>query len=131
MLRNLSAVRPWQHVLEPLTGYVLLAERLLGGDRDAAKGWNFGPDVENCWPVEKIVTQAQQQWPGFQFEVTDPKRHEARYLMLDSTMARNELGWKPLLNIEETLSWTLNWYEAFISRGEILTDDQIRTYLKP
>lgn len=130
VLRNLSAIRPWQHVLEPVVGYLMLAERLLGGERDFAKGWNFGPDVENCWAVEKIVARAQERWPGFSYQVTDPRRHEARYLMLDSSLARRELGWSPALTIQETLDWTLNWYEAFISRREILTEAQISAYLK-
>jgi CDP-glucose 4,6-dehydratase len=130
VLRNLSAVRPWQHVLEPVVGYLMLAERLFEGDRDFARGWNFGPSVENCWSVDKIVARAVERWPGFAYEVTDPRRHEARYLMLDSTQAREKLGWRPQLDIKETLDWTLNWYEAFIGRGTVSTDVQISAYLK-
>jgi len=129
VLRNLSAVRPWQHVLDPLLGYSLLAERLTAGEVRMAKGWNFGPELENCWTVEQIVSEAKKHWPGFEYDTTQAVHHEAKLLMLDSAKAREELGWKPVLNIHDTLAWTLDWYEAFKNK-KVITAQQIGEFLE-
>lgn len=131
VLRNVSSIRPWQHVLEPLAGYLMLAERLFKGEKKSAKGWNFGPSLENCWTVGQIVEEAKVQWSQVQFQTPPPGHalHEAKFLMLDSTQARTELGWRPRLDIRETLKWTLGWYEGFIRSGEIQTLQQIRKFL--
>jgi CDP-glucose 4,6-dehydratase len=130
VLRNLSAIRPWQHVLDPLSGYLQLGEELMKGKKEFAKGWNFGPDLESCWTVEQIVKKVKQHWSGFDYDMTQAERHEAKLLMLDSTQAREELGWQPALKIEKTLAWTLQWYEQFQNSGEIITRAQISEYLE-
>lgn len=128
VIRNMGAVRPWQHVLEPLSGYLMLAERLLGGDRSFAKAWNFGPTRENCVPVGEILQIAKEKWCGFDFETTEATRHEAKFLMLDSTLARRELSWLPHLDVKEAVTWTLDWYRSFIDSDQVLTETQITNY---
>lgn len=130
VLRNPQSTRPWQHVLDPLHGYMILAEQLMNGNARAATCWNFGPELDSCWPVEKIVKFATNYWPGFEFELQSNPHHEAKLLMLDSSKAHRELKWKPAFNIEETLAWTLDWYQAFISKKEVLTAQQIDKFLE-
>lgn len=129
VLRSPDAVRPWQHVLEPIMGYMLLAEKLMKGDTSAASGWNFGPHIDGCWTVGQIVKEAKKIWPGFEYELEPAEKHEAKLLMLDSTKAREQLKWAPVLNVEETLKWTLDWYGEYIRNGKVTTDAQIREYL--
>jgi CDP-glucose 4,6-dehydratase len=109
-----GAIRPWQHVLEPLRGYMMLAERLWGNTRDFSEGWNFGPREEDAWPVGKLVARAAGLWgEGAAWKTDeDENPHEARFLKLDCSKARTELGWTPLLDLETTLTWTAAWYRA-------------------
>lgn len=128
-IRSPKAVRPWQHVLEPLNGYMLLAEKLLAGQKDFASAWNFGPEIDGCWTVEQIVKEAQKIWSGFEFEIVNNDRHEATLLMLDSAKAKAQLQWLPVLNVEETLKWTLQWYKDYLRDGKVDTSAQIEEYL--
>lgn len=111
-IRAPDAVRPWQHVLEPLHGYLLLAERLAAHpERDAfAQAWNFGPDQDGCLSVGQVVERLA---PALQvaWKVTaDPQPPEARLLRLDSTRAKHSLGWSPRLHPDQALQWTAGWY---------------------
>jgi CDP-glucose 4,6-dehydratase len=128
-IRNPRAVRPWQHVLDPLSGYLRLTEALSAGQADFAKGWNFGPTLESAWPVEKIVGAVKARLPGFDFFVEPSKEHEANLLTLDSEQARRELSWKPSWGIETALDKTLDWYACHQGSGELLTDRQIREHM--
>jgi CDP-glucose 4,6-dehydratase len=114
LIRNPKAIRPWQHVLDPLMGYLLLAERLLAGDAAFATAFNFGPLDSEIWPVERIATHLADRWGAgaawLQDSSTQP--HESRTLRLDSSRARIELQWEPRLNTETALDWTLDWYLA-------------------
>jgi CDP-glucose 4,6-dehydratase len=114
VVRNPLAVRPWQHVLEPLAGYLLLAQRLAAGDAAAADAWNFGPGESDAAPVERVVNEAVRLWGGKarwkRDETVQP--HEAHLLRLDASKARRELGWRPRLGLDETLRWTIDWYRA-------------------
>ena len=106
-LRNPAATRPWQHVLDPLAGYLLLAERLCA-DPAYAQPWNFGPDAGDSLPVAAVVEAMQAQWtadPG-------PHPHEAATLAIDATRARQGLGWQPRLRLRQALDWTAAWYRA-------------------
>jgi CDP-glucose 4,6-dehydratase len=128
-IRNPSAIRPWQHVLDPLSGYLQLAEALFAGRRAFAKGWNFGPTLDEAWPVEKIVDAVKARLPAFDFFVEPSKEHEANLLTLDSEQARRELGWRPRWGIETALEKTLEWYAAHRASGALLTDRQIREHM--
>ncbi len=128
-IRNPHAIRPWQHVLDPLSGYLQLAEALYAGRRAFAKGWNFGPNLESAWPVEKVVGAVKQRLPAFNFIVEPSNEHEANLLTLDSGQAQRELGWKPRWPIETALEKTLEWYAAHRESGELLTDKQIREHM--
>jgi CDP-glucose 4,6-dehydratase len=114
LIRCPKAIRPWQHVLEPLQGYITLAEHLLTGRPDAASAFNFGPGEDDAWPVERIADKLAAMWGHGASWVRDnsPSVHEAHYLKLDSSKARAELGWRPRLKVETALEWTLHWYRC-------------------
>jgi CDP-glucose 4,6-dehydratase len=132
LIRRPDAIRPWQHVLEPLYGYIMLSEHLLLPEGRYASAYNFGPSDEDAWPVERIANKLAEMWgAGVSWE-RDPDMgaHETNYLRLDASKARHELGWQPRLRIEEALEWTLAWYRAW-SRGENMmefTTKQIADY---
>jgi CDP-glucose 4,6-dehydratase len=134
-LRNPRAVRPWQHVLEPLSGYCLLAQKLPADPQRFAKGWNFGPSPEDVASVATAVGQLARHWgrPGdFQPQAGDHP-HEAEVLTLDSSMATRELGWAPRLSLATAVEWTADWYRAQLA-GENAADlclAQIRRYFTP
>ena len=132
-IRNPSAVRPWQHVLEPLYGYLLLAEKLYD-DRRFAGSWNFGPRTDESASVGSVSDTLAAMWgEGAAWEQDSADYpHEAATLKLDSTKARLELGWRPCFSLEEALHETQIWYKALDQRGNIcdLTGRQVRSYLK-
>jgi CDP-glucose 4,6-dehydratase len=112
-IRNPGATRPWQHVLNPLSGYLALAERLWD-DPSAATAWNFGPDEGDARPVGAIVDRLDELWPGGLRRQDDPGEHphEARYLKVDSSRARARLGWAPRWGLEQALESIVEWYAA-------------------
>jgi CDP-glucose 4,6-dehydratase len=113
-LRNPKSVRPWQHVLEPISGYCLLAEKLAADPGRFAKGWNFGPPSEDMESVETVVRQFARHWgrPGDFSPQAGDHPHEAQVLTLDSGMASRELGWAPRLSLGTAVEWTAEWYQA-------------------
>lgn len=117
IIRNPGAVRPWQHVLEPLSGYLLLAQKLCEDGRRYSQGWNFGPDEAEARPVSWIVERLVQLWGAHAPWIVDraEQLHEARYLRLDSSKARNQLGWHPRWNLNQALEATVTWYKAYQS----------------
>jgi len=127
-IRHPRAIRPWQHVLDPLSGYLQLAEALFAGKTAFAKGWNFGPSLDSAWPVERIVGAVKARLPAFDFFVEPSTEHEANLLTLSSERAHRELGWHPRWSIETALEKTLDWYAAHRYSGELLTDKQIHEY---
>ncbi len=135
-IRHPHAIRPWQHVLDPLYGYILLAEKLLTPDRDQAArfatAYNFGPSGEDAQPVGWIAEQMATLWGDGASWQTDnsPSPHEAGYLRLDSSRARADLGWAPRLRLQEALELVVFWHRAFHSGQEMqaLTLQQIRQY---
>ena len=110
-IRNPHATRPWQHVLEPLRGYLTLAERLYNDGPACAEAWNFGPKDEDARPVGAIVRRMAELWgedAKWQIDDTD-QPHEASYLKLDISKARGRLGWHPLLGLDQALKMTIDW----------------------
>jgi CDP-glucose 4,6-dehydratase len=119
LLRNPLAIRPWQHVLEPLSGYLTAAEHLVSTALLPRRAWNFGPEADSELTVAMVARRCAELWGSPDAIVEAPAvqgQHEARMLRLDSTRAREELGWVPRWNLEETLRRTTEWYRAF-SRG--------------
>src|ERR1019366_6571171 len=114
LIRNPNAIRPWQHVLEPLCGYLTLAERLYSHPDRYAEGWNFGPDESESLPVSAVLELLHVSWgPGITWRLDSaPQKHEASHLMLDSTKARRMLGWQPQWKLSQALEATALWYKA-------------------
>ena len=113
-VRNPASTRPWQHVLEPIGGYLLLAARMLAQPGAHAEAFNFGPDAGAVYDVGRLCDMAAATWgdsAGWE-QVGHVGGHEAGLLALDSSRARRELGWSPLLSVAEAVDWTLGWYRA-------------------
>jgi len=132
LIRRPNAIRPWQHVLEPLHGYILLAEKLLTGDPRFATAFNFGPSDDDAQTVGWIVERMVRFWGEDAQWLLDPEPgvHEAGYLKLDASRARAELNWHPRLRLETALEWLVQWYKAQAAGGDVhkLTLEQIAAY---
>jgi CDP-glucose 4,6-dehydratase len=115
LIRRPLAIRPWQHVLEPIAGYLALGERLLAGNIAFADAWNFGPGDDDVWPVGRIATEMAHRWGNGASWITDESEtfHEAGYLKLDSSKARSELHWLSQLRLKSALEWLVDWYQAW------------------
>lgn len=133
-IRNPKALRPWQHVLDPLHGYVLLAEQMLREPLGLEVSFNFGPAESDAWPVERIATKMAEMWgQGADWTLDGSSHlHEHQSLRLDSSKARAILGWRPKLNTESALEWTLRWYRDSFLGVEMVqaTHDQICSFHK-
>jgi len=113
-IRSPNATRPWQHVLEPVSGYMLLAQRLCEGGEAFDGAWNFGPSLDDAKPVQWIVRRLCEGVPGASWRVGDsPQPHEAHMLSLDSTRAHRLLGWRPRWSLTDALQRTLEWHLAW------------------
>lgn len=123
-----NATRPWQHVLEPLAGYLMLGQKLLEGDQSFATNWNFGPEGEMT--VLDILKVAQDVWPKVKYVVKEEETHPSmvRLLRIDSTEARKVLKWKPQLDMKTAVSWAIQWYRNFYEHGKVSTDEDIGAY---
>lgn len=132
-IRNPAATRPWQHVLDPLAGYLLLAQRLAQGGSDVAEAWNFGPASADPLTVAELADHFVQAWgEAAAWEVEEGEQpREAPLLALDSTKARTRLGWRQRLPAAVAIDWTARWYRAFQSgaRAELLCERQIDEYM--
>lgn len=131
-IRNPNAIRPWQHVLEPLSGYLLLSEKLYTEGMRHAEGWNFGPQDSDAKPVSWIVDHMTQLWgEGASWELDGKVQpHEASFLRLDCAKARDRLGWRPQWHIGQTIEKIVEWHKAYDQGGDMhqLSIDQIKTY---
>lgn len=134
VVRNPQAVRPWQHVLDPLHGYVCLAQKVFEDPHHYIGAWNFGPSPLDfktvSWVVEKTATALGGSWEITESSKTEP--HEAGYLTLDSSKTIQSLEWYPRLSIERSINWTTEWYKALISHPcsvAALTQNQIKEFL--
>ncbi|MBX7174446.1 MAG: CDP-glucose 4,6-dehydratase [Pyrinomonadaceae bacterium] len=131
-IRNPYSVRPWQFVLEPLSGYLTLAEKLYSGDKTLVGAWNFGPRDEDSQTVGWILEEIREIWnEPVNWEIDKGEQpHEARLLKLDSTKAKTELKWLPKLTLAEGLQLTTEWYRGFRDKTDLieLTKNQIEFY---
>jgi len=131
-IRNPHAIRPWQHVLEPLSGYLLLAQKLYFGGAAYAEAWNFGPNSEDAKPVQWIVEDLTEAWGEGASWLLDQgiHPHEAHYLKLDCSKAKAHLGWQPRWNLQQALAAIIDWYRAYRDGQDMreLTLRQINAY---
>ncbi len=116
-IRNPKAIRPWQHVLEPLSGYMLLASKMWENPTKYCEGWNFGPFTESIIPVWNVASEVVKNYgSGALNDISDPNAlHEAKLLMLDISKASFLLGWKPKMNIYQCIALTVDWYKRYIT----------------
>ena len=132
VLRNPHAVRPWQHVLEPLSGYLTLAQRLYEAGQTDAEGWNFGPLDQDARPVHWIVEQLAEQWgEGASWRLTEGDHpHEASHLKLDISKAARRLAWRPRWSLADALRATTHWHRAWLAGADMhaACHEQIRQY---
>lgn len=120
IIRNPKATRPWQHVLEPLSGYLTLAEKLYNEPKMYASGWNFGPEENDIKPVDWIVEHMTMHWEGSSWQLDkDSHPHEANFLQLDITKAKTQLHWKPLWNLDYTLERIIKWHKHWLNKKDM------------
>jgi len=132
LIRSPDAIRPWQFVLEPLRGYLMLAEALAKRGQSFASGWNFGPADADAKPVSWIADHLVRAWGGTASWARDRAAHppEASVLKLDAAKAATQLGWRPVLSLEQALDWCVEWYRGWDRREDVgrLTRSQIDRY---
>lgn len=130
MMRSPHSTRPWQHVLEPLSGYLQLGQGLLAGKKDFATAWNFGPDDKSALSVSVLLDRMRPHWSGINWQVDrTPTLHEAKMLQLDSTKARMELKWQPVLTLQQQLEITADWYQAYHENKTVISAQQLQDYV--
>lgn len=131
-IRSPQAIRPWQHVLEPLSGYILLAAKMWNAPTKYCEGWNFGPHAESIMPVWDVATNIIKNYGNGQLnDISDPNfLHEAKLLILDISKAKFQLGWEPRMNIHQCIELTVDWYKRYKSENVYnLCISQIEEYL--
>jgi len=120
IVRNPASTRPWQHVLEPLSGYLVLAQALYENPTAYAEGWNFGPFDEDAKPVDWILNYMVQQWPNSSWSLDQNAHpHEAGYLKLDISKAKSRLDWHPTWRLENTLKRIVEWHQAWLNKEDM------------
>jgi len=129
-IRNPNALRPWQHVLDPLNGYIQLAEKLWI-DQKYSEGWNFGPDKNEIKPVSWIIKKFDELWKNkIDWVIENGEMHETNNLILNCQKAKSKLRWNSKINIETTLKWTIEWYEKYFDNKNMrkITEEQITKF---
>ena len=128
-IRSPHSTRPWQHVLDCLSGYLVVGQRLLEGDADCAEAWNFGPDQQGSRTVEQVLGDLSIDWPRMNWQVAaSPQPHEAGLLQLDSAKAKMRLGWRPVWNYDQAIQHTASWYRMWLEDGEVMSTDELASY---
>ena len=136
IIRRPDSIRPWQHVLEPLSGYLLLAQKLYEAGANYAEAWNFGPKADDSITAADLASRVCARWGKGELRIqSDPNApHEATYLRLDCTKAVQRLAWSSRLRLDRALQWTVDWYRAFYERPSepprAVTEGQIRAYMQ-
>jgi CDP-glucose 4,6-dehydratase len=128
-LRCPAAVRPWQHALDALHGYLMLAARLLDGDRQLAGAWNFGPDPADVRTVLDVLKELRRQWPGIEYRSRRRVEHPGTpVLTVDSSKARTLLSWQPVWTFSKSIEMTAAWYRRYVECGEVASREQLYEY---
>ncbi len=130
-IRNPKATRPWQHVLEPISGYLQIGQKLLEGNKKFADGWNFGPSDIDHITVENVLKEAMKYWEDIKVEInSSPNQpHEANLLKLDISKAKMALNWMPVWNFNTTIQKTTNWYKQYYLFNNIQTYEDLENYI--
>jgi CDP-glucose 4,6-dehydratase len=127
-IRSPQATRPWQHVLDCIHGYLLLAMQLYLDKEGFSSAWNFGPGQASNRSVQQVLDK-MIEYMNFDWNMSDKIHpHEATFLYLDSSKAKKFLGWNPVLNFSETIEYTARWYGAYLDKKNIITREQLRAY---
>lgn len=131
-IRSPKSTRPWQHVLEPLSGYLLLGQRLIERDITFADAYNFGPELSGDLSVEEVVKLLKDHWEKIDYKIVIPKEklHEARLLKLDCAKANNILNWKAVWNAKTTLEKTILWYKNYYEENKVCSTEDLKDYIK-
>ncbi|MBH49041.1 MAG: CDP-glucose 4,6-dehydratase [Halobacteriovorax sp.] len=131
-IRSPKSVRPWQHVVEPLNGYLMLGQKLLSEDKSVCTSFNFGPDTEDVQTVEQMCLYAKKSWTDIKESIVENNdgKHEAGLLKLDNTKAREILGWSPLMDSEKATDMTIEWYRDYYKNNVISTEKNLKEFEK-
>ena len=131
-IRNPHATRPWQHVLEPLSGYLYLGQKLLKGKKEFAEGWNFGPGDHESITVGTLVENIKKYWPKINYKFANIKGalHEASLLKLDCSKASTKLKWNEIWCAEKTFEKTVKWYKDYYETGRLNTEEDLSSYIQ-
>jgi len=120
IIRNPKATRPWQHVLEPLSGYLILTQNLYKNQKKYAEGWNFGPNEKDVQPVDWILDKMISKWPNSSWELDNNSNpHEAGFLKLDISKAKSKLNWSPVWELSQALEKIVIWHQAWINKDDM------------
>ena len=130
IIRNPKSTRPWQHVLDCLSGYLLLGHKLLEGNKYCSGPWNFGPIETDSVAVKNIVQTAKKYFPSLSVKFGEASLHETETLQLNCNKARNQLNWKPIWGREIMFEKTFEWYKEFYLEQKVNTEKQLEDYLK-
>ena len=130
-IRNPYATRPWQHVLEPLSGYLMIGQKLLEEKKEFAEAWNFGPSDEGSITVEGVVHNVKKHWDTIDYEIEQNTNqpHEANLLKLDCSKAHILLKWKDVWESDMTFEKTVKWYKEFYTNNKVLTNEDLECYV--
>lgn len=130
-IRSPCATRPWQHVLESLSGYLLLGQRLLAGDASCAEAWNFGPASQSNCAVGDVLTRLRAHWSDLRWEVSSEQHpHEASLLYLDSAKAVSRLDWRQVWDLDTALAATATWYHDYMTAGRVQSRTQLEAFVE-
>ncbi|WP_434151175.1 CDP-glucose 4,6-dehydratase [Methylocaldum gracile subsp. desertum] len=131
VIRSPHATRPWQHVLESLSGYLLLGQHLLERRVGSAEAWNFGPGPDGNRRVEEMLELLRRDWPALSWRLDpNPGPHEATLLQLDCAKAHRKLGWRPVWSLDKGLTATAAWYRDWLNERRLLTREQLAAYIQ-
>jgi len=130
-IRSPNATRPWQHVLDCLSGYLVLGKKLLERDTTSASAWNFGPNERDNREVQEVLKKFQGKCPSLDwFTSQEDQLHEANLLHLDSSKARKGFSWHPVWSFEEAVNATAEWYKAWLNDGNVISSQQLNDYIE-